>query len=462
MHALRALSPLDGRYAKQAEPLRDLFSEYGLIKHRVLVETQWLDFLLGELRLAPLNDGDRAAIRAIAQGFNIEAAQRVKAIEAQTNHDVKAVEYYVKEQLSAAGLGRIAEWTHFGCTSEDINNTAYALILRAGRDLLQDRVRLLHHRIVGQAVAWRAVPMMARTHGQPASPTTVGKEFIVFAARLDRELTCLAAWRPAAKMSGAVGNWNAHLAALPSVDWIAASEQFLSEHLAVDPLLYTTQINPYHHIAELLHILTRIAATVIDLNRDLWGYISLDYFRQRKVAGEVGSSTMPHKVNPIDFENSEGNLGIAVALMEHLATKLLVSRFQRDLTDSTVLRNLGAAFGHVLIAIESTLRGLEKLLLNEEAIAADLKAHPELLAEAVQTVMRLYGEEHPYERLKDLTRGERISLEDIQRFVSTLAKVPVPDRERLALLTPADYTGCAAALVDRYVAEYRRKEEQGA
>ncbi len=451
MDALRAISALDGRYAEQAEPLRDLFSEYALIKRRVFVETRWLDFLLGDLGLAPVTVGDRAAIRAIADGFNIEAAQRVKAIEAKTNHDVKAVEYYVKEQLAVIGLDRIAEWTHFGCTSEDINNTAYALMLREGRDLVMSRIIVLCDQLADRAATWRAVPMMARTHGQPATPTTVGKEFVVFAARLDRELECLAAWRPAAKMNGATGNWNAHAVALPTVDWIAASERFLSERLQVDPLLYTTQINPYHHIAEILHILVRIAMTIIGLDRDLWGYISLDYFRQRKVAGEVGSSTMPHKVNPIDFENSEGNLGVAVALMEHLATKLLVSRFQRDLSDSTALRNLGAAFGHLLIGVESTLRGLGKLTLNEAAISADLAAHPELLAEAVQTVMRLHGEERPYERLKELTRGEKVSLDDIRRFVAGLTKVPTADRERLAALDPAGYVGYAVALVDRYL-----------
>jgi len=454
MDALRAISALDGRYVKQTEPLRDLFSEYALIKRRVLIETRWLEFLLGDLRLAPVTAGDIAAIRAIADGFNIEAAQRVKAIEAQTNHDVKAVEYYVKEQLAAVGLGRIAEWTHFGCTSEDINNTAYALMLREGRDLFVTRIGALRDRIADRAAEWRAVPMMARTHGQPATPTTVGKELVVFAARLDRELERLVAWRPAAKMNGATGNWNAHMIAVPSVDWGAASEKFLSARLGVEPLLYTTQINPYHYIAEILHILVRIAATVTDLDRDLWGYISLDYFRQQKIAGEIGSSTMPHKVNPIDFENSEGNMGVAVALMEHLATKLLVSRFQRDLSDSTVLRNLGVAFGYFLIGIESTLRGMGKLLLNEAAIAGDLAAHPELLAEAVQTVMRLHGEERPYERLKELTRGEKISLDEVRRFVAGLTKVPSSDRSRLAALDPAGYVGYAVALVDRYLAEH--------
>ncbi len=458
MDALRAVSPLDGRYAKQTEPLRDIFSEYALVRRRVLVETAWIDFLLGERGLAPVTAGDRAAIRAIADGFNIEAAQRVKAIEARTNHDVKAVEYYVKEQLAAAGLGRIAEWTHFGCTSEDINNIAYALMLREGRDILTIRIETLRDRLVERAAAWRTVPMMARTHGQPATPTTVGKEFVVFAARLDREIEHLTQWRPAAKMNGATGNWNAHRAALPRVDWIDVSTKFLSERLGVEPLLYTTQINPYHYIAEILQILVRVAAAVIDLDRDVWGYISLDYFRQQKAAGEVGSSTMPHKVNPIDFENSEGNMGVAIALMEHLSTKLLASRFQRDLSDSTALRTLGTAFGHFLVGIDSTLRGMGKLMLNEAALAADLAAHPELLAEAVQTVMRLHGEERPYERLKDLTRGEKVSLEEIRRFIAGLSNVPESDRTRLAALTPAEYTGYAAMLVDRYLADQAKKK----
>jgi adenylosuccinate lyase len=294
--------------------------------------------------------------------------------------------------------------------------------------------------------------MMARTHGQPASPTTVGKEFVVFASRLDREIAKLRDWRPEAKMNGATGNFNAHAVALPKVDWIAASERFLNEKLGVTPLLHTTQINHYHHIAELLQTLIRAAQTVVDLDRDLWGYISLGYFRQRTVAGEVGSSTMPHKVNPIDFENSEGNCGMAVALMGHLSEKLLVSRFQRDLTDSTTLRNLGTVFGHLLIALKSVRKGLGKLELNEPAIRADLDANPELLAEAIQTVMRMHGEEKPYERLKELTRGERMDAAALGRFIDTLTKVPKADRDRLRSLTPAAYTGLAAALVDRYLA----------
>ncbi len=452
MQELRALSALDGRYAKQIEELRDIFSEYGLIRRRVAVEALWLEFLLGDLKLAPVNGGDIDAIRAIARGCNIESAKLVKEYEKKTNHDVKAVEYYLKEQLGAAGLTRIGEWVHFACTSEDINNTAYALMLRDGRDALVRHFEELRGTMEQYAKQWRAVPMMARTHGQPASPTTVGKEFVVFASRLDREITKLRDWRPEAKMNGATGNFNAHAVALPKVDWISASEQFLREKLEVTPLLYTTQINPYHHIAELLQIFIRAARTVADLDRDLWGYISLGYFRQRTVAGEVGSSTMPHKVNPIDFENSEGNIGMAVALMEHLSEKLLVSRFQRDLTDSTTLRNLGTVFGHLLLSLKSTQKGLSKIELNETAIRADLDANPELLAEAIQTVMRMHGEERPYERLKELTRGERIDAAAIARFIDTLTKVPKADRDRLRALTPAAYTGLAAALVDRYLA----------
>ncbi len=452
MQKLRSLSAIDGRYAKQVEELRDIFSEYGLIRRRVEVEALWLEFLLDDLAVAPAGGGDLEAIRAIARGCNLESAKLVKEFEKKTNHDVKAVEYYLKEQLTAAGLSRFGEWVHFACTSEDINNTAYALMLRDGRDVLLGQLGELRGTLEQNAKQWRAVPMMARTHGQPASPTTVGKEFVVFASRLDREITKLRDWRPEAKMNGATGNFNAHAVALPKIDWISASERFLSEKLGVTPLLYTTQINPYHHIAELLQTLLRAAQVVVDLDRDLWGYISLGYFRQRTVAGEVGSSTMPHKVNPIDFENSEGNCGMAVALMGHLSEKLLVSRFQRDLTDSTTLRNLGTVFGHLLIALKSTKKGLGKLELNEPALRADLEMNPELLAEAIQTVMRMHGEERPYERLKELTRGERMDAVALGRFIDTLTKVPATDRDRLRALTPAAYTGLAAALVDRYLA----------
>lgn len=452
MQELRSLSAIDGRYAKLVEELRDIFSEYGLIRRRVEVETLWLEFLLGDLTVAPAGDGDLEAIRAIARGCNIESAKLVKEYEKKTNHDVKAVEYYVKEQLAAAGLSRYGEWVHFACTSEDINNTAYALMLRDGHDVLLGQFGELRGILVQNAEQWRAVPLMARTHGQPASPTTVGKEFVVFAARLDREIAKLRDWRPEAKMNGATGNFNAHAVALPKIDWIGASERFLQEKLGVTPLLYTIQINPYHHIAELLQTLIRAAQTIVDLDRDFWGYISLGYFRQRTVAGEVGSSTMPHKVNPIDFENSEGNIGVAVALMEHLSSKLLVSRFQRDLTDSTTLRNLGMVFGHLLIALKSTRKGLGKLELNEPALRADLETNPELLAEAIQTVMRMHQEEKPYERLKELTRGERIDAAALGRFIDTLTKVPKADRDRLRALTPATYTGLAATLVDRYLA----------
>jgi len=371
---------------------------------------------------------------------------------------VKAVEYYVKEQLVAGGLARIAELTHFACTSEDINNTAYALMLRDGRDTLSERLTALHDNLVDKARRWAAIPMMARTHGQPATPTTVGKELIVFAARVRREMQRLREWQPEAKMNGATGNWNAHVAALPAVDWISATERFIRERLDMVPILYTTQINPYHYIAELLHILVRISQTLVAFDRDVWGYISLGYFHQEKVSAEVGSSTMPHKVNPIDFENSEGNCGIASALMEHLASKLLVSRFQRDLTDSTVLRNLGTAFAHLFIGIESTCRGLGKITINEENLRADLAAHPELVAEAIQTVMRLYGEEHPYERLKNLTRGERVNEETFRTFIASLSNVPDEERERLYSLTPERYIGLAKEVVERYLREGEGKD----
>lgn len=461
MNSIQAISVFDGRYSRYTAQLTDVFSEYGLIRHRVFVEINWLKFLLIDLRLETVSPQDIQRIDAIYDAFDVEAATVVKGIEKETNHDVKAVEYFIKDKLSEAGLTHLREWVHFCCTSDDINNAAYALMVRAGRELLAKDIALLIKTIEDLAEAHKGVPMMSRTHGQPATPTTVGKEMVNFAWRLRVELTNLRALYVQAKMNGASGNFNAHQFVFPEIDWIAASERFISGYLGLAPVLYTTQINPNNYLSEILHNMIRIASTVIDLDRDMWGYISLGYFKQKPVPGEVGSSTMPHKVNPIDFENSEGNMGMAIALMEHLAVKLLNSRFQRDLTDSTVLRNLGAVWGYMVIGLKSILKGLGKVSVNEAAILSDLEANPELLAEAIQTAMRVYKEENPYEKLKHLTRGKRISAEDIRGFVDSLEKVPEAVRSRMIALTPSRYTGIAEALVDHYLGNIRKTSEQG-
>jgi len=450
MDTITNISVLDGRYKGITSSLSTLFSEFGLIKYRVKVEVEWLLFLSDLLDELTLSDAEKEKIKAVSKGFNIESAHRVKQIEATTNHDVKAVEYYIKQKLDESGLSRIKEWVHFACTSEDINNTAYGLMLFDGREVLTQEADKILTQLETKAKEWKSIPMMSRTHGQPASPTTVGKEFVVFASRIKRELTSIKNSEIAVKMNGATGNFNAHATIFPNIDWIDASAKFISEQLHLTPLLLTTQINPYNTISELLHAMIRFSATLIDLDRDMWGYISFGYFSQKLKKGEIGSSTMPHKVNPINFENSEGNLGIANSLMEHLAVKLLTSRFQRDLTDSTVLRNLGSIFGYILIALANTLKGLDKLNLNEATILADLEKNPELLAEPIQTMMRVYGEENPYERLKEMTRGKRITLEETREFIKTLTKIPAEERARLAALTPARYIGVAEELVDRY------------
>ncbi|TWI68609.1 adenylosuccinate lyase [Desulfobotulus alkaliphilus] len=454
MEQICALSVLDGRYRRLTEDLRDIFSEYGLIRHRLIVELRWLRFLVEHLKVVEIAAEDLDRIDAIAKDFGPEEALKVKAIEKTTNHDVKAVEYYIKEKLDALGLEKVREWTHFACTSDDINNTAYALMLQKGRDFIMARVQEVLESLEALARSGRSAAMMSRTHGQPATPTTMGKEMVNFAWRLRQEMESLASISIGAKMNGATGNFNAHMAAFPEVDWIAASKIFLSDYLGVMPVMYSTQINPNHSIAQVLHTMVRMAGVLMDLDRDMWGYISLGYFRQRLKEGEVGSSTMPHKVNPIDFENGEGNLGLAVALMEHMAFKLLQSRFQRDLTDSTVLRNMGALFGYMSIGCRNTLKGLGKVALDEERLAADLAANPELLAEPIQTVMRVYGEDNPYEKLKELTRGRKTGLEDFTRLIDSLEKVPQQAKDGMRKLTPADYTGLAAALVDHYFAEY--------
>jgi adenylosuccinate lyase len=446
---LLALSPLDGRYAGKVDLLRPIFSEFGLIKARITVEIEWLVALGREPGITelPAFSGEATArLRGLANGFSVNDAARVKEIERTTNHDVKAVEYFIKERFAADdGLRAALEFVHFACTSEDINNLAYALMLNQARQaVLLPTVDKLTARLLDMAHAHAGVPMLSRTHGQTASPTTVGKEIANVVARLRRQRDVLAALPMPGKINGAVGNYNAHMAAYPDVDWPALSRAFVAS-LGLDWQPYTTQIEPHDGIAELCDVSRRINTIAIDLCRDLWGYISLGYFRQAVKAGEVGSSTMPHKVNPIDFENAEGNYGIANALFEHFAAKLPTSRWQRDLTDSTVLRALGTAFGHAQVGHESLLRGLGKLSVNAERIAADLDAAWEVLAEAVQTVMRRHGLPNPYEQLKALTRGHGIDAQSMRGFIASL-DLPADDRERLLAMTPSSYTGLAETL----------------
>jgi len=450
MNNLRSLTALDGRYQKSIEVLQDIFSEYSLMKSRVFVEIQWLKFLAFELELFNISKEHLEQIESIGENFNMEHAQAIKVIEKTTNHDVKAVEYFLKKQFVSLGREELQEWIHFSCTSADINNTSYALMLKEGQKCLFGYFKSLLKKLEDLAKAYKTVPMMSRTHGQPATPTTVGKEYINFAWRMKREIQIFSNIQIEAKMNGATGNFNAHHFAFPDIDWIAASEKFLTDYLGVVPLLYTVQTNPNNYISELLHSLIRLSSILIDLDRDMWGYISLGYFKQKLKKGEVGSSTMPHKVNPIDFENSEGNLGMAIALMQHLSTKLLNTRFQRDLTDSTVMRNLGTVFGYTLLGIKSSQKGLEKIDMNEKILADDLNNHWELLAEPIQTVMRVYGEENPYEKLKELTRGVKISQDELAIFIDRLSKVPDDVKKRMKKLTPESYIGVAIRLVDQY------------
>ena len=446
---LLALSPLDGRYAGKVEALRPVFSEFGLVHARVRVEVEWLLALAAEpgiAELAPFDAAASARLRALADGFSPADAARVKEIERTTNHDVKAVEYFIKERLADdAALGPALEFVHFACTSEDINNLSYGLMLAAARrDVMLPAVDGVTATLRGMAHELAGLPMLSRTHGQTASPTTVGKEIANVVARLERQRAQLAAVSLTGKANGAVGNYNAHLAAYPDVDWPAFSRRFV-ESLGLDFNPYTTQIEPHDCVAEIADVMKRIATICIDLCRDIWGYISLGYFRQAVKAGEVGSSTMPHKVNPIDFENAEGNFGIAVALFEHFATKLPISRWQRDLTDSTVLRAVGTAFGHALVGFDALGRGLGKLSANPERLAADLDAAWEVLAEAVQTVMRRHGLPNPYEQLKALTRGQGITAESMREFIAAL-DLPADARQRLLEMTPGSYVGHAEAL----------------
>jgi len=448
---LTALSPLDGRYAGRLAPLRALLSEAGFMRYRVRVEVAWLAALsdAGLPELPPFSEGARRRLQALAGDFGVAQAARIKEIERVTNHDVKAVEYFLKESVGdVPELVRASEFIHFACTSEDINNTSHALMLQAARrDVLLPAVGAVIDTLRELAHRHAEVPMLSRTHGQPASPTTLGKEFANVVARLERARDRFAAVEPLAKMNGAVGNYNAHLSACPGLDWEAFSRRVVeSLGLVFNP--YTIQIEPHDWMAELFDALARLNTILLDLDRDVWGYISLGYFRQKLKEGEIGSSTMPHKVNPIDFENSEGNAGLANALLRHLSEKLPVSRWQRDLTDSTVLRNVGVAFGHSLLAWDACLRGLGKLELNAGRLAADLDASWEVLAEPIQTVMRRYGVENPYEQLRALTRGKAITPEALAAFVEQL---PIPDdaKARLKALTPAGYTGKAAELARR-------------
>ena len=445
--SLTAVSPVDGRYGRKTEVLRPIFSEYGLIRHRVRVEVRWLEALAahsGIPEVPPLSEHASHLLDAIAENFSVEDAQRVKNIERTTNHDVKAVEYFLKEKIAGNHeLEAISEFIHFACTSEDINNLAHALMLREARgQVLLPQLDEIIGAVTKLAHDNAELPMLSRTHGQPASPTTLGKEMANVASRLHRQRDQVAAVPMLGKINGAVGNYNAHMVAYPEVDWPAFSRDFVTR-LGLDWNPYTIQVEPHDYIAELFDAVSRFNVILIDFARDVWGYISLGYFKQKTVAGEVGSSTMPHKVNPIDFENAEGNFGIANAIFNHLAMKLPVSRWQRDLSDSTVLRNLGVGIAHSMIGYDSLLRGIGKLEANPGRLAEDLDATWEVLAEAVQTVMRRYGVEQPYEKLKELTRGKGIDAASLKTFIEGL-DIPQDAKEALAKLTPGSYIGNAA------------------
>ena len=444
---LTAVSSVDGRYAGRTAGLRDIFSEYGLIRYRVIVEIRWFQALAASTdipQVTSLSETANAYLDSLVEDFGLEAAKRVKAIEATTNHDVKAIEYYLKECFAEQDeLNSLSEFLHFACTSEDINNLSYALMMADARE----QVFLPIYADIDQALKaivseYANLPMLSRTHGQTASPTTLGKEIANVAMRLQRQVDQLRQQPMLGKINGAVGNFNAHITAYPDVNWPMFAQQFV-ESLGLSWNPWTTQIEPHDWMAESFHSMSRYHTILIDLCRDIWAYISIGYFTQKTIAGEIGSSTMPHKVNPIDFENAEGNLGVANALLTHLAEKLPVSRWQRDLTDSTVLRTIGTAAGHGMIAYASLLKGLGKLQVNEQEIAKDLNNSWEVLAEPIQTVMRLYGIENPYEQLKELTRGKAISTEILEKFVQTL-DIPDAAKQQLLALTPATYTGNAA------------------
>lgn len=449
---LTAISPVDGRYGARLSPLKAIFSEYGLIKYRTAVEVAWLIALSEEAGIAevpPLSNDAKAHLERLVSGFDITLAQAVKTHEKTTNHDVKAVEYAIKDHIqSHAELAKVMEFVHFACTSEDINNLSYALMLKDAREqVLLPTMQQVIDSMTQKTLDYADVALLARTHGQPASPTTMGKEWAVLTYRLARQRAQLAQVPLLGKINGATANYNAHLASYPSVDWTALSKKVINGlGLTYNP--YTTQIEPHDFIAEYLQAVERFNTILIDFDRDIWSYISNGFFKQKVVAGEVGSSAMPHKVNPIDFENSEGNLGIANALMAHLAAKLPISRWQRDLTDSTVLRNLGVGIAHSMIAYQATLKGISKLEINETAIAADLDNNWEVLAEAVQTVMRRHGIEKPYEKLKELTRGNKLNAEGMREFIAK-QNLPEAAKAYLSNLTPATYIGNAAAQAKR-------------
>jgi adenylosuccinate lyase len=447
LSALTAVSPVDGRYGSKTADLRPVFSEYGLIRNRVLVEIRWLQKLAShpEIKEVPeFSNEANALLNSIVDDFSIQDAERVKEIERTTNHDVKAVEYLIKEKIkNNAELQAINEFVHFACTSEDINNLSHALMLKDGVAVALPQMQEIADKIAQMGRDFANVPMLSRTHGQTASPTTVGKEMANVAYRLQRQIKQIQAVELLGKINGAVGNYNAHLSAYPNVDWAQNAKDFI-EGLGLSFNPYTTQIEPHDYIAELFDAVCRFNTIIIDFDRDVWGYISLGYFKQKTIAGEVGSSTMPHKVNPIDFENSEGNLGIANAVMQHLAMKLPVSRWQRDLTDSTVLRNMGVGFGYSLIAYQSTLKGISKLELNTARLNDDLENAWEVLAEPIQTVMRRYAIEEPYEKLKALTRGQAMTKDTILAFVDTL-DLPEEAKQELKALTPQNYIGNAVA-----------------
>ncbi|HEX8237485.1 MAG TPA: adenylosuccinate lyase [Abditibacteriaceae bacterium] len=447
--SLQAISPLDGRYAEQTAALSSSFSEAALIKFRVLVEVRWLLALSGQPEIAEVrafSAEEQATLQRIVDEFIEADAERVKEIERTTRHDVKAVEYYIKEELAQTSLHDVSEWVHFACTSEDINNLSHALMLQGGiQKVWLPRAQELVDTVAAMAQEFASTPMLARTHGQTASPTTVGKELAVFVHRWQRQLKHIAAQEYLGKINGAVGNFNAHVAAYPNVDWPAFAQRFV-ESLGLTYNSLTTQIESHDYMAELFQSLMRFNNVLLDFDRDLWTYISMGYFKQKVVAGEVGSSTMPHKVNPIDFENSEANIGLSNAVLDHLANKLPVSRLQRDLTDSSAIRNMGVGVAYSLIALGSALRGLKKLSLDERVLANDLDNSWEVLGEAVQTVMRKAGLQNPYEKLKELTRGEKIDAVKMRNFVESL-ELPAEDKARLLQMTPGSYTGLAAQLV---------------
>ena len=446
--SLTAVSPVDGRYGSKTAALRPIFSEYGLIRFRVQVEVRWLQCLAahpGISEVAPFSDAANAILDRLAEDFDLAHAERIKEIERTTNHDVKAVEYLLKEQAEQLDeLKQVSEFIHFACTSEDINNLSHALMLRSGRDeVILPLMRQVADAIRALAKQYADVPMLSRTHGQPASPTTLGKELANVVYRLERQIAQIESIPLLGKINGAVGNYNAHLTTYPDIDWEANARTFV-EGLGLSFNPYTTQIEPHDYIAELFDAICRYNTILIDFDRDVWGYISLGYFKQRTVEGEIGSSTMPHKVNPIDFENSEGNLGLANAVMSHLAQKLPISRWQRDLTDSTVLRNLGVGLAYGLIGYHASLKGISKLEANPSRLAEDLDNSWEVLAEPIQTVMRRYGIEKPYEKLKELTRGKRIDQAGFAAFIDTL-ELPETVKNELKALSPASYIGNAKA-----------------